>query len=100
MSRSPRIRMKVREGPNVPLELRRAGLWLGLFVAILAGAVTGAQTSEQNQIDFANGLFLRGYYDLAADAYRKYLDQYPAGAHLEDARYRLAESDYSAGYWS
>src|SRR3954470_5323165 len=34
----------------------------------------------QRQLDYANGLFSRKLYDLAAPEFEKYLDQYPKGA--------------------
>lgn len=62
-----------------------------------AGLAAGADDPEQGQIDFANSLFRSEYYDLAADEYRKYVDTYPEGKFLDEALYRLGESEYSAG---
>ena len=36
--------------------------------------------AAQRQLDYANGLFTRKLYDLAAPEYQKYLDDYPGRA--------------------
>jgi TolA-binding protein len=68
-----------------------------LCAIMLCSAVFAADDPDQAQIDFANGLFRGGYYDLAADEYRKYIDTFPNGKFFNDALYRLGESEYSAG---
>jgi TolA-binding protein len=65
-----------------------------MFILVLAGSVW-AQTTNQSQLDFANGLYGRGYYGDAAVEYRSYLKKYPDGEHRETALYRLGESLYS-----
>lgn len=62
------------------------GACLGLFLCVAAVA------DEQAQIDFANGLFSRGFNEEAAEEYRAYLDQYPQGTHRDSAQYRLGEA--------
>ena len=69
---------------------------LGLIVALALWTPT-AGADEQAQIDFANGLFGRGFYEEAADEYKAYLEQYPSGAHRASALYRLGESGSAAG---
>lgn len=55
----------------------------GIVLLVLA-AFAGIASAEtgQNQLDFANGLFLRGFYDEAIDEYEQYLS---AGPQSEDA---------------
>lgn len=62
---------------------------------LLVCAMSVAQQAEQSQLDFANGLFGRGFYDDAATEYRTYLDKFPEGANRETALYRLGESLYA-----
>src|SRR4030095_2439601 len=45
----------------------------------------------QRQLDYANGLFTRKLYDLAAPEYQKYLDDYPGRAGRANAYFSLAE---------
>lgn len=46
---------------------------------------------EQIQIDLANGFYSRDFFDLAVAEYQKYLDWFPGGASVEEARYRIAD---------
>lgn len=70
----------------------RFGVAASLLIA--AGTVS-AQTAGQSQLDFANGLFGRGYYEDAAAEYRAYLNDYTDGKQRETASYRLGESLYA-----
>jgi TolA-binding protein len=47
--------------------------------------------AAQRQLDYANGLFTRKLYDLAAPEYQKYLDDYPARAGRANAYFSLGE---------
>src|SRR5213083_1079994 len=49
------------------------------------------QGAAQRQLDYANGLFTRKLYDLAAPEYQKYLDDYPGRAGRANAYFSLAE---------
>src|SRR6266513_1072699 len=49
------------------------------------------QGAAQRQLDYANGLFTRELYDLAAPEYQKYLDDYPGRAGRANAYFSLAE---------
>ncbi len=69
-------------------------------VALLFAGVALAQQDEQSKIDFADGLFKRGMYDMAADEYRAYLEAYPEGAHRPAAMYRLGESQFFNGQFN
>ncbi len=65
-------------------------------VALVATAFA-VFADEQGQIDFANGLYSRGFYSEAAAEYRTYVKQYPEGAQRLTALYRLGESESGAG---
>lgn len=56
-------------------------------LCMLSGPV--AAETGQNQIDFANGLFLRGFYEEAIDEYEAYLAAAPAGEDAATAWLRL-----------
>src|SRR5437764_4675575 len=47
--------------------------------------------AAQRQLDYANGLFTRKLYDLAAPEYQKYLDDNPGRAGRANAYFSLAE---------
>jgi len=47
--------------------------------------------AAQRQLDYANGLFTRKLYDLAAPEYQKYLDAYPSRAGRANAYFSLGE---------
>jgi TolA-binding protein len=49
------------------------------------------EEAAQRQLDYANGLFTRKLYDLAAPEYQKYLDNYPGRAGRANAYFSLAE---------
>src|SRR6266436_4816401 len=49
------------------------------------------QEAAQRQLDYANGLFTRKLYDLAAPEYQKYLEDYPGRAGRANAYFSLGE---------
>jgi TolA-binding protein len=49
------------------------------------------EASDQRQLDYANGLFARKLYDLAAPEYQKYLDDYPGRPGRANAYFSLGE---------
>lgn len=55
-----------------------------------------AQTpsQEQQDLDFADGLYQRGLYDSAARQYAEFIRKYPGSANLQAAQFRRAESLY------
>src|SRR5437762_10106085 len=53
--------------------------------------------AAQRQLDYANGLFTRKLYDLAAPEYQKYLDDYPGRAGRTNAYFSLAECNRNLG---
>src|SRR5215471_3647193 len=56
------------------------------------------EASDQRQLDYANGLFTRKLYDLAAPEYQKYLDDFPGrpGPAYALAEMAFADKDYAA----
>ena len=69
------------------------------IILIMVGAAgqSLAESPAQAQMDFANGLFIRGFHEEAAEEYRNYLDDYPDGEHVDAALFRLAEASSSHG---
>jgi TolA-binding protein len=53
--------------------------------------------SDKIQIDYANSLYARKMYDMAATEYEKYITLYPMGADMQAAYYRLGESYRAIG---
>ena len=49
------------------------------------------EAAAERQLDYANGLFTRKLYDLAAPEYQKYLDDYPGRAGRANAHFSLGE---------
>jgi len=49
------------------------------------------ERSDQRQLDYANALFTRKLYDLAAPEYQKYLDDYPGSPGRANAYFSLGE---------
>lgn len=80
----------------------REALYRPASIALVVGALLlgapVARADEQAQIDFANGLFARGFNDEAADEYRAYLESYPNGGHRAEALYRLGEAELALGH--
>lgn len=67
-----------------------------VIMLVIAG-VASAQQDEQSKIDFADGLFKRAMYDMAANEYVAYLEAFPEGTHRSAALYRLGESQFFSG---
>ena len=70
-------------------------LW-GAFCAAIVW-VGAAAADEQAQIDFADGLFARGFNEDAAEEYRAYLSDFPEGPHRLVALYRMGEAETALG---
>jgi TolA-binding protein len=49
------------------------------------------EAAAERQLDYANGLFTRKLYDLAAPEYQKYLDDYPGRSGRANAYFSLGE---------
>lgn len=73
-------------------------LWYFAGAALIAccGRLA-ADESGQAQLDFANGLFHRGFFPEAAEEFERYLKDYPDGGEKATVLYRLAESAYAVG---
>jgi TolA-binding protein len=50
-----------------------------------------SEAPDRRQLDYANGLFTRKLYDLAAPEYQKYLDDYSSSAGRANAYFSLGE---------
>src|SRR5690349_11807953 len=57
-----------------------------------AGVCFGEEAADKLQLDFANGLYDRQYYPMAAEEYGKFLKDFPNAAKADEATFRLAES--------
>lgn len=55
------------------------------------GPAPEAEASDRRQLDYANGLFSRKLYDLAAPEYEKFLGQYPGAPGRSSAYFYLGE---------
>ncbi len=73
------------------------GLFAGLACLALAVGDVAFAADEQAMIDFADGLFARGFNEEAADEYRAYLKEFPEGKHRLGALYRLGEAETALG---
>jgi TolA-binding protein len=56
-----------------------------------------AGAPDEQQLDYANGLYSRKYFDLAAVEYEKYLTQFPDAAERATALFRMGESHRQNG---
>jgi TolA-binding protein len=81
-------------------------VWIGLVVVVCLlglcapGAMGQSDDSpEQGQIDFANGLFSRGFFAEAAEEYERYLQDYPGGKDAPLAWLRLGKSAYASAQY-
>lgn len=61
-----------------------------LFALLCSGVPAGALTGD-DKLQFANGLFARGIYDLAGREYETFLEDFPQHEAVASARFRLAE---------
>ncbi len=83
--------------PDVSGKVKKL-LVLSIVLAVSAclGTVSFGQregvNDELEEFDFANGLFSRGMYEMAAKGYTAFLEKYPRSEHAELARFRISES--------
>lgn len=66
-------------------------IWAVVIMLVISIPIE-AQQEDTAQIDFANGLFQRGFYDEAIDEYKAYIKKYPNGTQVADALYRMGEA--------
>jgi TolA-binding protein len=64
--------------------------WLAALMLSLTAAL-GAVPDETAQLQFADGLFRRGIYDMALKEYMRFLESYPAGTETDLVWFRSAE---------
>lgn len=64
---------------------------LGWALAVLVCAMAAPALEPQEQIQFADGLFSRGMWDVALKEYQVYLDQHPDRPNQEAVWYRMGE---------
>ena len=57
--------------------------------------VAAAPSPGQDQLDFANGLFGRGFFSEAVEEYETYLTKYPSGSEAGTAWFRLGQAAYA-----
>lgn len=70
-------------------------LSIGLTLAVVISAtelVRAEEPTDKLQLDFANGLYHREYYPMAAEEFQKYLAEHPTAEGAHEAWFRLAES--------
>ncbi|HOT52036.1 MAG TPA: tetratricopeptide repeat protein, partial [Candidatus Hydrogenedentes bacterium] len=79
------------------MKRRIAGI---LAIAGLLAFPSWAESPEQAQFDFANGLFQRGFHKEAMEEYKVYLEKYPQGEYVPLAQYRMGEAAYAAHDYS
>ncbi|MDZ7815679.1 MAG: tetratricopeptide repeat protein [Planctomycetota bacterium] len=72
-------------------------LALGCVFASPAAVRAEAMNTPSRLMDFADGLFNRGVYDLAAREYSRLLDKYPDFERIELVRFRRGECDLLRG---
>ncbi|HIE43357.1 MAG TPA: tetratricopeptide repeat protein, partial [Candidatus Omnitrophica bacterium] len=65
-----------------------------LILSLIVGVVSAEREDEW---DFANGLYVRGMYELAIEEYEKFLREYPNDEYEELALFRIAESYFKLG---
>lgn len=68
--------------------MKRALLVLGL---VLASALSARALTADEQMRFADGIYLRGFYETAVGEYLALLRDFPAGPHVPAALYRTGE---------
>jgi tetratricopeptide (TPR) repeat protein len=88
----------------VEVRLNRPARALLIFLVAFLAAVSPCEVSfsqdassrETEDFDYANGLFSRGMYDFAVDAYRDFVRSHPASGYVELAKYRVGECFFLA----
>jgi len=85
--------MKITRLPRIIL------LFLSLVVCLLPSLSFSENTKQLEQIDFANGLLQRGFYDMAREEYQSFISGFPGSKYLEEARFGLPESLFYLGMY-
>ncbi|MCB9747481.1 MAG: tetratricopeptide repeat protein [Candidatus Omnitrophica bacterium] len=58
--------------------------------------VKDSNSKEVEQIDFANGLLQRGFYDMAVKEYEKYIQTFPESPYLNESFFGVGEAHFFA----
>ena len=69
--------------------IKRFSIWLALSLAM---AVSAFGLTADEQMRFADGIYLRGFYESAVGEYLRLLRDYPDSEHVPSALYRTGES--------
>jgi len=78
-----------------PRPLIAAAICLGLLAP--CGLAAGEENERQNQLNFANGLFQRGFFAEAVEEYGAYIASLGGAAAEPEVWYYLGEAAYAAG---
>ena len=65
---------------------------VSLLFCWIAGPVPAQQTQDDRAFQYAEQLFEDGLYDVAAEQYQRYLNEYPRGAHRPEANLNLGKA--------
>lgn len=66
--------------------------FVGLFIVWLLAAAAGAATlAPEERLQFADGLYARGMYDVASKEYGSFLEDFPDSPKADVAHFRLGE---------
>ena len=82
---------------NIGKFLQTIYLILGYGLFFVLGSVPAANaqqtvSKESEQIEFANGLFSRGLYEMAIEEYRQFIQDFPQSESLNQAYWAVGES--------
>ncbi|MBN1669411.1 MAG: tetratricopeptide repeat protein [Kiritimatiellae bacterium] len=61
------------------------------LLSVLIGAACAAALEENEQLQFAEGMFSRGIYDMAIREYLAFVEQFPNSKRLDVVYYRIGE---------
>ncbi len=70
-----------------------ATIFLSVVLVLNANHFLAAgESAPAEQLDFAHGLFQRGFYKMAMTEYKKFIELYPESENLDEAYFGIAES--------
>ncbi|MCK5862642.1 MAG: hypothetical protein KAH38_09160, partial [Candidatus Hydrogenedentes bacterium] len=72
---------------------------VGVLILFAAAGICHGEIDAQKQLEFADGLFHRGFHSEAIAEYEEYLSQVPAGADATTAWLRLGRSAVVIGQY-
>lgn len=77
------------------MKLLYRAFFLSVIITVLCSDLSLSAKELNNdieQLDFANGLLERKFFDMAVDEYQKLISQYPQSSLLGDAQFGIAEA--------